>query len=46
MLNVMRIDKLTDVTSECKNASQGTNASKIDIHEFKYLAQFKPYAAT
>jgi len=35
VLNVTRIDKLTDVQSDRKNASQETNASKIDIRGYK-----------
>jgi len=31
LLNVMRIDRLTDVQRECQNALQVNNASKIDI---------------
>jgi len=37
MLNVMRIDSLTDVQSECKNVS---NASKIDIRGYMYIYMY------
>jgi len=41
VLNVMRIDRLTDVQSECKNASQETNASKIDIVAIRFVENLK-----
>jgi len=31
----MRIDISTELQSDCKNASQGTNASKIDENVYK-----------
>jgi len=39
MLNVMRIYRLTDVQSDCKNASQVSNASKMDISECIYVVE-------
>ena len=41
MLKVMRTDRLTDVQSECKNASQETNASKIDIVAIRFVENLK-----
>jgi hypothetical protein len=39
--NIMRIDRLTDVPSDCKKASQVHNASKIDICWYKNCRNLK-----
>jgi len=41
MLNVMRIDRGTDVRNDCKDASQETNTSEIDVLGYKDWKQIK-----
>jgi len=41
VLNVIKIDRLTDVKGDCKNASQETNASKIYIVAIRFVENLK-----
>jgi hypothetical protein len=41
MLNVMRIDRGAHIQRDCKEASQETNKSEIDIREYKHWRKLK-----